>query len=361
MSNASGAREMYAISMPIGSAGSNWTWVRETEAKGRSPGGSSRDMGGGLEMWAKDGHGRSTGINNLAPDLSAGLVAGAYLCTCGSTPSAWLVGDDVCGQGGPKIPAVRPDTTEKNYEGHLKNVEWRSAVAERLAAAVLINTEIFNYLRKGDDVEDRKGVARKDIPYPLVHKHLKMNVFMRSLNVRLSLPTTTLLRKILWLLLRLKILKTLLPVAKSHGLKFTFVNARNSSTVHNANPKAVVPDEDYYLSWCRPFAQERTRLEHAGTVRRRRGGHLGARAQEKSDEHDEEKDKTVVVVPILMPANTDARHYWQLTRHISRYVPVRSDKCFGMHAVNERIAIFEFIGPFAFFHALIRNFQDLRK
>ncbi|KAJ3175799.1 hypothetical protein HDU87_005793 [Geranomyces variabilis] len=569
--------------------------------------------------------------------LLAGLFAGAFFYTCGSSPSAWPVGDDttaggdsLCPQAMPKVPGVRPDITDKNYEGHLKNVEWRSAAAERLAAAVRINTETFDYLRdlpppeKGDDVEDRKGLTEFRLwlekTYPLVHKHLHLDVVNRyallyrwqgtdeaskplvlcshmdtvpvpksSLdqwiyppfsgkidgeyiwgrgsvdtkntlvaiveaaelllsqdfkpertvifafgydeeisgyngakyladalfalglkdNVELlvdegpgiaeelgstfasvgvsekgytditltvsaqgghsSIPPKHtgigLLAKMItelednpfspelvdenpflgslqcaaehakdmnpWLRAAIKnigvvrkplvkylskdpqmrymmqtsqavdminggvklnalpefvsaeinhriapqdsvasteahIVKTLLPVAKSHGLNFTFVDASNSSIVHNADANAVASMKIITYRGAlepAPVSPKSGRVWDmlAGTVRRVAEDTWELKDKEKkSDEDDgEPKDKTVVVVPMLMPANTDTRHYWPLTRHIYRYDPIRSDKSFGIHTVNERIPISDFIGSIAFFHELIRNFQEL--
>ncbi|KAJ3162386.1 hypothetical protein HDU86_004866 [Geranomyces michiganensis] len=567
--------------------------------------------------------------------LLTGLFAVAFFYSCGRAPAAWPagrdanIGDSVCAQAEVKVPGVRQDITEKNYDGHLRNADWRNAAAERLAAAVRINTETFDYLRdlpppkEGDDVDDRKGLKEFRLwlekTYPLVHKHLKLDVINRyallyrwegsdetskplvlcshidtvpvpksSLdqwvyppfsgkidagyiwgrgsvdtkntlvaiveaaelllsqdfkpertvifafgydeeisgyngakyladalldlglkdNVALlvdegpgiaedlgstfasigvsekgytditmslsaqgghsSIPpkhtSIGLLAKLIteledhpfepelvdenpflgslqcaaehakdmnpWLRAAIKhigpvrkplvkylskdpqmrymmqtsqavdminggvklnalpefvsaeinhriapqdsvasteahIVKTLLPVAKSYGLNFTFVNAKNISTSHHADPKAVASMNIITYHGAlepAPVSPNSGRVWDmlAGTVRRTAEDDWELKPTKKSDEDgDKKKDKTVVVVPMLMPANTDTRHYWPLTRHIYRYDPIRADKVFGIHTVNERIAISEFIGSIAFFHELIRNFQEL--
>ncbi|KAJ3091953.1 hypothetical protein HK102_012260 [Quaeritorhiza haematococci] len=73
----------------------------------------------------------------------------------------------------------------------------------------------------------------------------------------------------------------------------------------------------------------------------------------QSDEADE-----IVVSPMLMGGNTDTRWYWPLTRHIYRFAPVRDNESFGVHTVNERISLRNFVECIAFFHELIRNFDE---
>ncbi|KAJ3206134.1 hypothetical protein HDU67_008366 [Dinochytrium kinnereticum] len=63
------------------------------------------------------------------------------------------------------------------------------------------------------------------------------------------------------------------------------------------------------------------------------------------------------VTPLLMPANTDTRHYWKLTKNIYRWGPFRGGE--GYHTVNERLPIDSLIEGVIFFHELIRNWDEI--
>jgi Gly-Xaa carboxypeptidase len=49
--------------------------------------------------------------------------------------------------------------------------------------------------------------------------------------------------------------------------------------------------------------------------------------------------KTVVVSGDIMPGNTDTRFYWNLSKNIYRFEPVRAGRAMNIHATDERIAI----------------------
>ncbi|KAJ3275164.1 hypothetical protein HK104_003958 [Borealophlyctis nickersoniae] len=73
----------------------------------------------------------------------------------------------------------------------------------------------------------------------------------------------------------------------------------------------------------------------------------------------DEGESDVVVTPLLMPANTDTRHFWDLTRNIYRFGTTREKHTFGLHTVNERIAIDAHVDSMAFYHEFIRNVDEM--
>jgi len=65
----------------------------------------------------------------------------------------------------------------------------------------------------------------------------------------------------------------------------------------------------------------------------------------------------VIISPGLMPANTDTRHYWNLTKNIFRFSPVLfgDDDFKRFHGTNERIEISNYIKTVDFYNFLIRH------
>ena len=65
----------------------------------------------------------------------------------------------------------------------------------------------------------------------------------------------------------------------------------------------------------------------------------------------------LVLVPGMMPANTDTRHYWNLTKNIYRYTPYYSEnlvKDNRIHLVDERMLIDNHLQLTAFFYEYIQ-------
>lgn len=64
----------------------------------------------------------------------------------------------------------------------------------------------------------------------------------------------------------------------------------------------------------------------------------------------------IVTAPAMMPANTDTRYYWALTRHIFRFAPmiVRLDHC-NVHSVNEKIPFDGHLQLTAWYYQYIQN------
>ncbi|KAK6203428.1 uncharacterized protein RJT21DRAFT_119584 [Scheffersomyces amazonensis] len=66
----------------------------------------------------------------------------------------------------------------------------------------------------------------------------------------------------------------------------------------------------------------------------------------------------IIVAPVVMPANTDTRHYWNLTRNIYRYSPFFSVdliKDSHIHSVDERLRVDAHLQLIAFFYEYIQN------
>jgi carboxypeptidase PM20D1 len=65
-----------------------------------------------------------------------------------------------------------------------------------------------------------------------------------------------------------------------------------------------------------------------------------------------------VVAPSLLIAQTDSRHFTAVTENIYRFLPVRMDDgtLDGMHGINERIGVKDFMESIKFYGDLISNF-----
>lgn len=64
----------------------------------------------------------------------------------------------------------------------------------------------------------------------------------------------------------------------------------------------------------------------------------------------------IVTAPAIMPANTDTKHYWKLTRNIYRFSPmiVNIPKC-NIHSVNERMPFDGHLQLTAWYYQYIQN------
>ncbi|KAJ2932620.1 hypothetical protein H1R20_g4468, partial [Candolleomyces eurysporus] len=93
----------------------------------------------------------------------------------------------------------------------------------------------------------------------------------------------------------------------------------------------------------------------SGTIKAVYSAHRGDFQGETSD---------IVVAPGMMPANTDTRHYWNLTRHIFRYSHLNGGKNggsqlnWGIHTVNEFIPVDEWLENIQFYTTLILNADE---
>lgn len=63
----------------------------------------------------------------------------------------------------------------------------------------------------------------------------------------------------------------------------------------------------------------------------------------------------VIVTPSLMTGNTDTKFYWELTKNIYRFTPIRQVRRFNAHAIDERVELNAHIEGAVFFYEFIRN------
>jgi Gly-Xaa carboxypeptidase len=73
-----------------------------------------------------------------------------------------------------------------------------------------------------------------------------------------------------------------------------------------------------------------------------------------------EKDEEIIVTPYLMPANTDTKFFWALTKNIYRFTPINLVHNLNRaHTTDEFIRAEEFIREPLFFASLILNADDV--
>ena len=71
-------------------------------------------------------------------------------------------------------------------------------------------------------------------------------------------------------------------------------------------------------------------------------------------------DDTLIVTPYLMPANTDTKFFWTLTKNIYRFTPVNLVESLNRaHTTDEFIRADEFVREPLFFASLILNADDV--
>jgi Gly-Xaa carboxypeptidase len=69
----------------------------------------------------------------------------------------------------------------------------------------------------------------------------------------------------------------------------------------------------------------------------------------------------IVMAPGIMTGNTDTRYYWDLSKHIFRYVPGWDPEAEGMgniHTVDERISVKAHIANVKWFGMFLRNVDE---
>jgi len=132
------------------------------------------------------------------------------------------------------------------------------------------------------------------------------------------------------------------PIAKKHGMVFEgFHSPRSASEKRKISLSGVDALEPAPVS---PIDTESFRIL-SGTIKNvlKR---LGA-------------DDEVIVTPYLMPANTDTKFFWALTKNIYRFTPVNLvENLNRAHTTNEFIRADEFVREPLFFASLILNADD---
>ncbi|KAJ3099575.1 hypothetical protein HDU96_010675 [Phlyctochytrium bullatum] len=162
------------------------------------------------------------------------------------------------------------------------------------------------------------------------------------------------------LALEARFVKLLKPVAAKHNLNLTLISSDPSA------PPTEIPAKDARgVLEIKPFGEplepapvspgfgDKAFDTLAGTIHHV----LGKGPGKVVDVLPGREDKPFAVAPILMPANTDTRHYWRLTRNIYRFGPFRSSE--NIHTVDERIATSSLIEAAAFYHEMIRNWSEM--
>jgi Gly-Xaa carboxypeptidase len=75
-----------------------------------------------------------------------------------------------------------------------------------------------------------------------------------------------------------------------------------------------------------------------------------------------DQDKELIITPYLMPANTDTKFFWALTKNIYRFTPVNLVHNLNRaHTTDEFIRADEFVREPLFFASLILNADDVVK
>lgn len=156
---------------------------------------------------------------------------------------------------------------------------------------------------------------------------------------------------------REKLIQDVKIVALDHGLGVS-LNTTDDGVVEILPSTAagyfIVSD---YAKFIQPAPVTSTDTEAwtklAGTIREvfeEFGGEI------KGTTSDVEDKTPVVVAPSLMTANTDTKHYWNLTKNIFRFSPSRNTGVSGnIHTVNENIAYQVYLEGIVFYYNYIKN------
>ncbi|KAK5790853.1 hypothetical protein VI817_006162 [Penicillium citrinum] len=132
------------------------------------------------------------------------------------------------------------------------------------------------------------------------------------------------------------------PIAKKHGMAFEgFHSSRSASEKRKISLSGVDALEPAPVS---PIDTESFRIL-SGTI--------------KNVLKPLCADDEVIVTPYLMPANTDTKFFWGLTKNIYRFTPVNlAENLNRAHTTNEFIRADEFVREPLFFASLILNADD---
>ncbi|KAJ3478805.1 hypothetical protein NLG97_g8479 [Lecanicillium saksenae] len=132
------------------------------------------------------------------------------------------------------------------------------------------------------------------------------------------------------------------PIAKKHGMAFQgFGDESSSSSVRKISLSTVEALEPAPVS---PVASEAFEIL-SGTIRHTLKPLI--------------EGQELIVTPYLMPANTDTKFFWALTKNIYRFTPINLVHNLNRaHTTNEFIKASEFVREPYFFATLILNADD---
>ncbi|KAJ3038312.1 hypothetical protein HDV00_000823 [Rhizophlyctis rosea] len=156
------------------------------------------------------------------------------------------------------------------------------------------------------------------------------------------------------------LLRVISPIAQKRNLTLIESSVDNHNRTHNDDGKpkwgkVTVKIIDQLEPSPRSPSNGKTWDVMGGTIQ-----HVFGRTESKVGGSGEDKKPDVVVAPALMPANTDTRHYWDLTRNIYRFDARRVEETFGVHTIDERIGIDAYLECISFYHEIIRNADEMQ-
>ncbi|EED13753.1 vacuolar carboxypeptidase Cps1, putative [Talaromyces stipitatus ATCC 10500] len=142
---------------------------------------------------------------------------------------------------------------------------------------------------------------------------------------------------------RARAINIITPIAKAHNLTFSAFGSGNKRSANNNHldisdfslalePAPISPTSPSDAIWARLSGVTRQFFETL-------------------------TNKTVLVVGDVMTGNTDTRFYWNLTRNIWRFSPMRTGGSENIHTVDERVDIDVHLEGLAFYYELIRAFD----
>lgn len=136
--------------------------------------------------------------------------------------------------------------------------------------------------------------------------------------------------------------KLVKPIAQKHGMVFEgFDSKHESPDVRKISLFGVDALEPAPVS---PLDAEQFKIL-SGTI--------------KNTLNPLENDKELIVTPYLMPANTDTKFFWNVTRNIYRFTPINLVQSLNRaHTTDEFIRAEEFVREPFFFASLILNADD---
>lgn len=139
---------------------------------------------------------------------------------------------------------------------------------------------------------------------------------------------------------RARAINIISPIAKAHNLTFTAFGAGDE-----AQPNNHLDISDYALP-LEPAPISPTSPSDAVWTR------LSGVTRQFFESLPASGNKTVLVVGDVMTGNTDTRFYWNLTRNIWRFSPIRPDGTKNIHTVDERIDIAVHLEGLAFYYGM---------
>lgn len=149
-----------------------------------------------------------------------------------------------------------------------------------------------------------------------------------------------------------KVLRAVRPVAKRFGLSIDAFGVRMEFDDSTPLGKVTLTTYDgLQTAPVTPTENNPTWKLLSGTIRH---------VFEDSKSAFNVNQKPIFVAPSIMSGNTDTRHYWNLTKNIYRFNPIREDYSYNIHAIDERVHLDAHLETVAFFYDFVRNADQIR-